>query len=356
LRELQYIFQHELDYANTVLHNMCVDIVRNTDDFKIQLISTEEYTEDRIKAELQKLALKPRSFSFKLDPVNRLTHIIPRQIADKKAIAFYEHGAFFCVARDDDVLDGLLIKLDYNEIETIDLTKSELDLNSLGLVHAGLHPNIKKVEVDQTNTPNRCVFSWRGRKKVDAVDLIKAYKSQCKKVEIVFESFNGESSSDWTNLAIEFMFESKSKLKLGYFQQFKKLRYDKNLHRPKFCALEHSENKIWLYSPENEVCVTALKSDIERSISRHHVRKGLLDVTALKHLLQKHSLKCSTMKDNIICTEDLNVEIVTVLSNFQNYVSVEQLAQPKPDGNGIQDSEMKGGIKQLPRGKPYYLL
>ena len=352
LRELQYIFQHELDYANTVLHNMCVYIVRKTDDFKIQLISEEEYTEDRIKAELQKLALKPKSFSFKLDPVNRPTHIIPSQIADKKAIAFYEHGEFYCVARDDDVLDDLLIKMDCNEIETIDLTKSELDLISLGIEHAGIHPNLKKVEVDETNTPNRCVFSWRGRKKADAVDLIKSYKSQCKKVEIVFESFNGESSTDWTNLAIEFMFESKSKLKLGYFEQFKKSLYDKNLqrqfdklcrakgqYRARYCALEHSDKKIWLYSPEDDACVARLKSDIEGSISKHCVRKGLRDVPAMRDFLQKHQLKCIIKKDTIICTHDLDVAIVTILSHIPNSASTEPFAQAKHDGNGIQYSE-----------------
>jgi len=337
LSELQYTFKTEMKYVESTLHNMFVEIMNNTDDFKIQLTSKEEYTEDQIKAILKAIALKPKSFAFRLQSNDKLRHAIPTQIAEKKAIAINDHGTFVCIARDDDVLDRLLFEMGYSEIEKIDLNKRELDLHSLGLVPANIHSNLAKVDINQADTPNRCVFRWQGRKKAKAVDLVEAFKNKCNKVQIVFESSNenGEPSTNWTNLAIELMFESKRKLKEGYLQQFNNLRYDKRLKRKRFCALEHSDKRIWLYSPEDLECVTKLKSDIEASVTRHQVRKGLLGLPAMRNLLQKHHLKCCTMKDTIICTQDINLEIITIIS--------------KPEGDDIPDSELKGGNK--PNGK-----
>jgi len=333
LKELQYIFQNEMQYVESRLQNMFVEIMSSTEDYKIQLTSKEEYTEDQITAILKEMAQKPKSVAFRLPPDKQLTHSIPRQIAEKRAIVIYDHETYFCVARDDEILDCLLIEMGCNEIETIDLKKGELDLYFLGFAHADHHPNLQDVEVNLSNTSNKCVFVWRGRKKVDASDLIESFKRKCTKVQIVFKSVNAESPTVWTNLAIDFMFESKSKLKQGYLQHFDKLRHDKDKDRPRYCALEHSDNNIWLYSPEDEECVTRLKSDIEASISKHCVRKGLLDVPAMKDLLQKHHLQCITKKDTIICTEDLNVDIVKILSKI---ATVDQLA--KPNGNRFQYS------------------
>ena len=349
LRELQYMLTHELD-ANTVIHNMFVEIINTTDDFKIQFTSSEECSEDRIKSVLKEIAQKPKSFSFKIPPNKQLAHAIPTQIAEKRAIVFYEHGTFYCVTRNDDVLDRLLIEMGCTEKETIDLKKSELDLYFLGFGHADHHPNLKEVEVNQSSTSNKCVCIWRGRKKVDACDLIKSYKSKCSRVQIVFKSFNGETTTDWTNLAIDFMFESKSKLKQGYLQQFDKLRHDKGQDRARYCALEHSDNKIWLYSPEDNECVTRLKSDIEASITQHPVPKGLLDVPAMRDLLQKQHLECMKKNDTIICTQNLNADIVTILSNIPNSSFTEPLAQAIRDVDDIQGSGLNSGNKQLSKG------
>jgi len=355
LRELQYIFQNEIEYAEHMLFNMGVEIKSDTDEFKIRVTSKEDYTADRIQAVLEQIALKPKSFAFKSGSIKCHPQNTPRQIAEKRAMVIYDHGTFFCVARDDDVLDRLLNEIGYNEIETIDLKKSELDLHSLGLVHADLHPNLEKVENDQSNTPYRWVFSWRGRKKADAGELIQAFKNKCNKVQIVFESSNGESSNNWANLAIELMFESKSKLKMGYLKLFNKLRYDKRVKERRYCALEHSDNKIWLYSPEDEECVKRLKSDIEASVTRHQVCKGMLSLPAIRDLMKKHPLKCLKQKDTIVCTQDLTAEIVTILSNIPHSASDEQLhvAQAKSDGNGTQNTELNCGNKQ-PNGKLWF--
>jgi len=210
--------------------------------------------------------------------------------------------------------------------------------------------------VNQSSTSNKCVFVWRGRKKVNATDLIESYKTKCRKVQIVFTSFIGESTTDWTNLAIEFMFESKSKLKEGYLQQFDKLRHDKDKDRPRYCALEHSDNKIWLYSPEDEECVARLKRDIEASVTWHRVPKGIYDDPAMRELLRKHPLQCAPKKDTIICTQDLNLDIVTILSNLHNSASTEPSAQAKPVGNSIQHSELESDDKRLPNGKSGFLV
>ena len=354
LKELQYIFTHEID-ANTVLHNMFVEIINSTDDFKIQLTSSEECSEGRITSILNEIAQKPKSFSFRLPPNNYLTHATPQQIAEKRAMVINDHDTFFCVARDDEVLDRLLVEIGYNEIETIELKKTEIDLHSLGLVHADLHPNLEKVKIDQTNTSNRCVFMWRGRKKADAGKLIQAFKNKCNKVQIVFESSNRESSNNWTDLAIELMFESKSKLKRGYSKLFNNLRYDKRLKRRRFCALEHFITSIWMYSPEDEECVKRLKSDIEASVTRHQVCKDILGLPAIKGLMEKHPLKCLKQKNTIICTQDLTAEVVvSILSNSPHSASEEQLhvAQAKPDGNDIQNSQPNTGNNQ-PNGKSW---
>jgi len=355
LRELQYAFQNEMKYVESRFPSMHVEIINNIGDFKIQITSKEEYTEDQIKAILNEIAQKPKSFAFSIPPNSQLTtNAIPRQIAEKGAIVIYEQGKFFCVARDDDVLDRLLIEMGFNEIETIDLKKSELDLHSLGLVHADLHPNLEKVENDQTYTPYRWVFSWRGRKKADAGEMIQAFKNKCNKVQIVFEFLNGESSTDWTYLAIELMFESKSKLKRDYSKLFNNLRYDKRIKGRRSCALEHSDNKIWMYSPEDEECVKRLKSDIEASVTRHQVCKDILGLPAIKDLMEKHPLKCLKQKNAIICTQDLTAVVVIILSNSPHSASEEHLhvAQAKPDGNDIQNSEPNTGNNQ-PNGKSW---
>jgi len=357
LRELQYTFQNEMKYVESRLHNMFVEIMNNTDDFKIQLTSQEEYTEDQIKSILKDIALKPKSFAFRLQSNDKLRHDVPTQIVEKRAMVIYDHGTFVCIAQDDDVLDRLLFEMGYSEIEKIDLNKRELDLHSLGLVHAHIHPNIANVDVNQVDTPNRCVFRWQGRKKGNAVDLIEAFKNKCNKVQIVFEALkeNGESSSDWTNLAIELMFESKRKLKEGYLQQFNDLRYDKRLKRKRFCALEHSGKRIWLYSPEDEECVKRLKSDIEASVTRHQVCKDNLGLPAICELMQKHPAKCLKQKNTIICTHDLTAEFVKILSNIPHSASEEQLhvAQAKTDGNVTQNTELNSGNKQLTNGKSW---
>jgi len=355
LRELQYMFTHEID-ANIVLHNMFIEIINTTDDFKIQLTSSEECSEDQINSILKEMAQKPKSVAFRLPPNKQLTHAIPRQIAEKRAIAIYDHETYFCVARDDEILDCLLIEMGCNEIETIDFKKGELDLNFLGFAHAGHHPNLQEVKVNQSNTSNKCTFVWRGRKKVNASDLIESYKRKCSKVQIVFKSVSGELTTDWTNLAIEFMFKSRSRLKQGYLQQFDKLRHDKGLDRARYCALEHSGNQIWLYSPEDDDCVTRLKCDIEASVTRLPVPKGLLEFPAMMDLLRTHHLNCVIKKDTIICTQDLNVDIVTILSDFPNSASTKPSTQAKPDGNDIQCSELKSGNKRLSNGKSGFLL
>ena len=352
LRELQYIFQNEIEHAENVLLNMCLEIKSDTDDLKIRVTSQEDYTEDRMKAAIEQIALKPKSFALKSGSIKCLPLYTPRQIAEKRAIVIYEHETCFCVARDDDALDRLLIEMGYNETETIDLKKSELDLHSLGLVHADLHPNLEKVEIDQTNTPKRWVFRWLGRKKADAGELIQAFKNKCNIVQIVFESSNGGSSYNWTCLAIELMFESKSKLKRDYSKLFNNLRYDKRIKGKRSCALEHSDNKIWMYSQENEECVKRLKSDIEASVTRHQVGKDILGLPAIKDLMEKHPLKCLKQKNTIICTQDLTAVVVTLLSNIPHSASEEPLAQAKLDGNGIQNSEPNTGIKQ-PNGKSW---
>jgi len=355
LRELQYIFQNEIEYAETVLFNMCVEIKSETDDFKIRVTSQEDYTEERMKAAIEQVALKPKSFALKSGSIKCHPQYIPRQIAEKRAIVIYDHGTLVCVARDDEVLDRLLVEIGYNEIETIELKKTEIDLHSLGLVHADLHPNLEKVKIDQTNTSNRCVFMWRGRKKADAGKLIQAFKNKCNKVQIVFESSNRESSNNWTDLAIELMFESKSKLKRGYSKLFNNLRYDKRLKRRRFCALEHFITSIWMYSPEDEECVKRLKSDIEASVTRHQVCKDILGLPAIKGLMEKHPLKCLKQKNTIICTQDLTAEVVvSILSNSPHSASEEQLhvAQAKPDGNDIQNSQPNTGNNQ-PNGKSW---
>jgi len=353
-RPLQYILSHDLDYANRLLNNVYYDVksVNEQGEVIIELICKEEYSQEEIETRLVKMASSTVSHVLPLDKIqiNRIPQHPASQIKGK-AVVIYGHKTLFCLARDDEVLDELLFHLGYCEQEEVTLKKKEINLRALGLEKATLHPNLHKVEVVQNATTPKCVFTWRGRKKVqNAIELIDVFKKNCRKERI---SFCLEDGYDWTHLAIELMFESGVKLKEVYFQLFKKLLYKSSLNRYLHCVLQHSDQQIWMYSYEDEEFVKKLKCNILSSISLHRaVRKDIFGRKDMKEVLSKHEkkIKCDVKKGTIICTSDVDIDIIQVLSTVSFTESKKQLAQGKVDQTGVQQPVLKSAITSQHEG------
>jgi len=342
VRSLQFSFSCDLDYVNKHFsdNDLRYQLIQGHKqyEFILELICKEECEYDEMVTILQTMASRPASAAKHLEEMDNLPLQKARQINERKALVFYEQQTVFCVAQDEATLDRLLFEMGYCETDTYERNKNDLDLQALGLQTARLHPNLNSIGLDKTST--KWVFVWKGRKKEQAADLIKRFISQCKKIQIVFQYSNKGTEVDWTNLAVNLIFVSKRKITHVYLPSFNRIWDNKTKKSIRFFALETSNNQIWLYSPEDQPCVEALKAEVEASITRHTVSKDLMGHPEMTRLLTKHKPKLSTHKYDsksfvIVCTSDINVDVLEVLTKITD------VSQKPPANDVIENQDAK---------------
>jgi len=352
IKSLQYIISSNWNDAYKLSNNIFLEPKEVIDESGVigmlELVCSRIYTEDEVYKLLEKMALRPARCTLTSKQVKGIDLKKPSSVVDKKAVVIHDQDALFCFARDEDALDEMLFEMGYCETETIEIKKKELDLQALGLDQVRFDSHLHKVSFDKAS--NKWEFTWRGRKRKKASAMIEYYKNTyCKKVLIAFKS-SSRGEDDWTNLAIEHMFENKGQLKKGYFWSFNRIWNDKDQKEIRFCALEHSNNQIWLYSPENMDCIRALKTEVENSITRHQVSKVIMDDPQMKQVLDKQKHKWTKHASDsksvtIVCTSDINLDITIVISKLTDNQSQNQ------PSNDDKDAVPSSGIPLSPRSK-----